>query len=115
MDCTNCGEKCPFVQTGFCKTDRECPNYIESWWTNEKEPQPKLIKDCFPKKFSLEQNQLTHRVYGLQASIVELRNRIYSLEHLIKQLIQQNNSLTAQIEIISPQKGDNLDKLLIGE
>lgn len=96
MDCTNCGDKCAYVKSGFCKTDSECPYYVETWWTNEKEPHPKLVKDCFPKKFALEQNLVVHRVIVLQSVIEELRNKIHGLEHLIAQLINQNNSLFIQ-------------------
>jgi hypothetical protein len=100
MENTNCGENCAYVKSGFCKSDCECPYYVQTWWTNDVDPQPKLVKDCFPKKFAVEQNQVVHRVIVLQSVIEELRNRVTSLENLIRQLIIQNNALCVQNEIL---------------
>lgn len=97
MDCTNCGEKCAYVVNGFCKTDADCPHYIESWWTNEKEAQPKLVKDCFPKRASIQQSQTTHRVFVLQEATEQLRNEVNGLKQAICQLINQNNAICAEV------------------
>ncbi|MEO8894045.1 MAG: hypothetical protein ABI417_21375 [Coleofasciculaceae cyanobacterium] len=103
MECTNCGEKCAYVQSGFCKTDRDCPYFVETLWTHHDHPQPKLIKDCFPKKFVFEQNNLLHQMICVQSVLEELKFRIKNLEEIIKQLILQNNSLCVQNEILSNQ------------
>lgn len=89
MENTNCAENCAFVKNGFCNSDKECPHYIESWWTLDGQNTPKLVKDCFPKKFSLEQNAVVHRMFCLQSSIEQLRNRIHNLENLLNQLVEK--------------------------
>jgi len=101
MECTNCGENCSFVKSGFCKTDRECPFYVESLWTHHDRTQPKLVKDCFPKKFMFEQNNLLHQTICMQSAIEQLNFKVSNLEKVIKELILQNNSLCAQNEILS--------------
>lgn len=74
MDNTACGENCPYVQSGFCKSDKECPHYTESWWIEGSTQQQKLLKDCAPKRLILQSNYHDHRIEGLQISIVEQRN-----------------------------------------
>lgn len=91
MDCSNCGNECSFVKSGFCKTDRECPFYVETWWQLEGNPNPKLIKDCFPKKFALEQNNLLHRFLCMQSVVEDVRNRMAKLESMLEQLMQQSH------------------------
>lgn len=86
MENTNCGCNCAFVKSGFCKTDNECPYFVQTLWQQEGNPNPKLVSDCFPKKFSLEQNQLLHRFLCMQGVLEEQRHRIASLEASIKQL-----------------------------
>lgn len=96
MECTNCGDECSFVKSGFCKIDKECPFFVESWWQLDGQPQPKLIKDCFPKKFIAEQNNLLHRFLVTQSVLEELRNRIDILEKLLKQLINQGQDFLTE-------------------
>lgn len=93
MDCTNCGNECAFVKSGFCQTDKGCPFYLESWWHLEGAQDPKLIKDCFPKKFGVEQNHLLHRFLGLQKAVEQLRNNISRLENIISILIDRDEDL----------------------
>ena len=87
MKNTNCGQECAFVKNGFCQSDKECPNYIETWWKSIEDEHPKLVKDCFPKKFSLEQNALLHRFLSMQSALEQVRNRMDRLEKSICQLI----------------------------
>lgn len=101
MECTNCGDKCAYVQSGFCKTDRQCPYFVESIWTNQETSQPKVVQDCFPKKFIFEQNNLLHQMICVQSVLEELRHKVSNLEEVIRQLILQNNALCVQNEILS--------------
>jgi hypothetical protein len=101
MECTNCGDNCSFVKSGFCQTDRECPFYVESWWQLENKPNPKLIKDCFPKKFALEQNGLLHRFLCMQEVLEDVRNRMNRLELLLDQLINESRQMIIEKRIES--------------
>lgn len=86
MENTNCGEKCAFVKSGFCKSDVECPHFVQSIWQKQGDPTPKTVSDCYPKKFIIEQNQLLHRFLCTQSVVEELRHKVNTLEDAIKQL-----------------------------
>ncbi len=90
MENSNCGDECAFVKSGFCKCDRECPFYVETWWQLEGKPDPKLVKDCFPKKFALEQNHLLHRQLCLQSVVEDVRNRMDRIETMLVNLTSQS-------------------------
>ena len=107
MDCTNCGNECSFVKSGFCKTDKECPFYVETWWQLQGEQNPKLIKDCFPKKFALEQNQLLHRFLCMQSVVEEVRNRMAKLESMLEQLMQQSHEFLLEKTLESLHSKEN--------
>lgn len=103
MEDSSCKEHCSFVKSGFCNSERECPFYVETWWKKQDEQSPKLVKDCFPKKFALEQNHLLHRFLCMQSSLEEMRNRFASLESLLTLLISQSQEVlkeeTKKLEI----------------
>lgn len=96
MENSNCGCECSFVKSGFCKTDKECPFYVETWWQKEGVPDPKLIKDCFPKKFALEQNHLLHRQLCMQSVMEGVRNRMDRIETMLTMLISQSKEFLNQ-------------------
>lgn len=58
---TSC-ENCPFKKMGH----EECPNYIETIWQEEGNPQPVIIKDCAPKRTLLLVQELYNKVFALQ-------------------------------------------------
>lgn len=103
MENTNCGENCSFVKSGFCKCDRECPFYIETWWQNDQSPQPKLVKDCSPKKMTLEQNALLHRFLCMQGVVEDVRNRMDRIEAMLINLTSQSK------EFIQQKSAERLD------
>lgn len=112
MENTCCGENCAYVKSGFCKTDKECPYFVQTLWQKQDDPTPKIVSDCFPKKFALEQNQLLHRFLCMQSVQEELRHKIGNLEHLVKQLIEaltQNYQTQENNLILSNQ--ENLKSL----
>lgn len=75
MENTCCEGKCPFVKTGFCNSVDECPNFVESWWTNAAEPEPKLVRDCAPKRLMKQMAQLQCRLEGVQLANEQARNQ----------------------------------------
>lgn len=87
MNCTNCGDECAYVKAGFVKKDKECPYYLESFWLKDGDQEPTKIKDCFPKKFGLEQNRLLHRFLAVQSVVEDVRNRMDRLESQLDYLI----------------------------
>lgn len=90
MEDTNCGDNCCFVKSGFCKTDKECPFYVESWWIETGKEVPKQVKDCHTKRSSLQQAELHSRMIAMQQSQEQLRNRLSNIENLLAQLIAQS-------------------------
>lgn len=97
MDDTNCGQNCAFVKSGFCKNDCECPFFVETWWELEGNPHPKKVKDCFPKKLTMEQNNLLHRHLCLQSVVEDVRNRMDRIEGMLLRLVSSSNELIAEI------------------
>lgn len=96
MKNTNCAENCCFVKQGFCKTDKECPFFVQTWWKNDLSPDPVIVSDCFPKKFALEQNHLLTKQIVLQSAIEETRNKLDDLEKSVSQLC---NILSKKLEL----------------
>ena len=112
MENSNCGCDCAFVKSGFCNTDRECPFYLESWWQKADEPNPKLVKDCFPKKLAVEQNQLLHRMLCAQGVVEDVRNRMDRLEQMLAQLISQSKEFILEKSSEKLESGQNKYKKL---
>lgn len=100
-DCTNCGDKCPFVKQGFCQTDSECPHYLESWWQDQKTGQQKLVKDCAPKRLLLDSQAMFNRSIAVQGSLDKLEFRLSKLESLLEMLISQSKKFMVEQEINS--------------
>lgn len=86
MKNTNCENNCAFVKAGFCETDTQCPNYVQSLWQEQGNPTPVIVSDCFPKKFALEQNLLLHRFLAMQSVLEQNRNELNDLKTLVSQL-----------------------------
>jgi hypothetical protein len=103
MEHTSCGHKCPFVKTGFCKDETECPNYIESWWVEDKTQETKLVKDCVPKRMMLQINQLQSVVTSAQAASEEARNETLLMKGHFHQLVEQSKQVIRDQEAIQLQ------------
>ncbi len=71
MEDTACKD-CPFKKMGFS----ECPNYIETLWHVEGNPQPKIVKDCAPKRSLLMIQELHNRNFALQKQISQQEGSI---------------------------------------
>lgn len=90
MENTNCGENCPFVVNGTCKTDLHCCNYIESWWTEKEGGKPKLVKDCAPKRTLLMQQDQANYTLNLQQNIDSLKKEVNNLNQMLTSIIMQS-------------------------
>lgn len=87
MDDTSCKDNCPFMKMGACSTEKECPNYVESWWQPTKEGAPKIVKDCVPKRLMLQLMSLQTRLEGVQAASEQNRNECHRMSGLFQALL----------------------------
>lgn len=101
MENTSCGCNCPLVKAGVCKSDYECPNYIESWWKEGENGDPKLIKDCAPKRILMQQGTQAQNLIHVQAAICDLRNTVDKLCSILLDLtVRSREYANKQIEHI---------------
>lgn len=78
---------------------------MESWWQENGQGQPKIIKDCAPKRLLLQQQTEVNRIFALQQSIEEMRNRFLILESSLIQLISQSQEyITQEIKLLEVPK-----------
>jgi hypothetical protein len=92
MDCTACGENCPFVKNKLCPSEKECPNYIESWWQENGQGQPKIIRDCAPKRMLIQQQFEVNRLFAIQQAVEQMRNSLDGLTAILTQLMNQSKN-----------------------
>ena len=110
MEDTHCGDQCPFKKMGYDK----CPNELESWWQPADELQPKLVKDCAPKRMLLMMQQLYNRMDGVQKQQTEVCGQTYRLTEGLKMMAKiqmQGKASPEQIENLEEagliEQGDN--------
>jgi hypothetical protein len=102
MENTACGCECPFVKQGFCASDKECPNYVESWFVERNSSEQRLIKDCSPKRMLLQQQVLQVRFEGVQQALEQARNEYINLGQYLRKLIEASKQvLEKKDEIIT--------------
>lgn len=90
MENTACGENCPFVKNGLCKSDSECCNYNESWWIPNNTEKPVLVKDCTPKRLLLMQHDQVNYTLHLQKEVGLLKKEIAGLTDILMSIIRQS-------------------------
>ncbi len=115
MECTSCKENCPFVKAKLCTSERECPNFMESWWQEGGTGQPKLITDCAPKRMLIQQQIEVNRMFALQQAVEQMRNRLETLEGALAQLIQQSKEYLLQQsekKLLTTKRGKNGSQLI---
>lgn len=109
MEDTACGGKCPWVKSGFCSDVAECPNHVESWWTN-KEGDTKLVRDCAPKRLMIQMQQLLSRFEGVQGAAEQARNETHLMRGHFTHLVEATRAVIEEQESL---KIDNSRKLLL--
>lgn len=77
----------------MCKDVKECPNYLESWWTPAGEGAPKLICDCAPKRLLLQQHHLQIRLEQLQASADASRAEYLNVASQLRCMVDMTQSI----------------------
>lgn len=93
MESTACGKECPFVKQGFCESDKECPNYIETWWQKAQESQPVKLCDCSPKRMVLQQQVMQAKFECVQQALEQSRNQYAELSNYLKNLIEMSKQV----------------------
>ncbi len=101
MENTSCGCNCPFVKQGFCSTEKECPNYVESWWVKHGEETPRKLMDCSPKRLLLQQQLMQARLEGVQQALEQSRNQYDELATYLKSVIQMCKEVVLHQKIVN--------------
>lgn len=96
MDHTSCEGKCPWVKSGFCSNVEECPNFVESWWTEGQTGQQKLVRDCVPKRLMIQIGALQARFEGVQAATEEVRNETMVMKGHFAALVDASHKVIAE-------------------
>lgn len=99
MENTNCGKDCPFVKQGFCNEEKECPNYCENWWINAKDNEPKLIKDCSPKRMLKIFMTLQTKVESVQSALEGCQNEYQKLNGYFITLMEASKKIIESNDI----------------
>lgn len=116
MESTVCAQdECKFVKAKFCKRCVDCPFYVESWWQS-KEGESKLIKDCFPKRSILLQQEMINRSLATQAANEQSRNEFHYMSELftkaMRVLVSSNQLL---LELSTGEKPAEIENKEIKE
>ena len=98
MENTACGENCPFVKQGFCKTDSECPHFVQSVWIEGQSGEHRIVKDCSPKRMLMQQQKLENRLEKVQQALEESRNQYNALSGYLKSLIGMSQIVLKQVK-----------------
>ena len=69
---------------------------MESWWQENGQGQPKIIKDCAPRRLLLQQQTDVNRIFALQQAVEEMRNKFLILESSLSQLVAQSREYVLQ-------------------
>lgn len=99
-------ENCPYKQDG-----KQCPNYIETIWHENDNPQPRVVRDCAPKRNLLLTQELYNRTFSLQKQISQQESEILDTKCTVKQLISAIQYIQEQKEIENSAKKKYIDHL----
>ena len=78
-----CFKDCPLWK----QFGKECPNFIESGWKDEKTGQVKIVKDCAPRRTMLMLQELFNRIVSLEKASNQARNSADNLVNGVCDLI----------------------------
>ena len=79
------------MKSGLCDTEKECPNYCETWWQEGQTGQPKLVKDCVPKRLMIQLARLERKFENVQVANNDMQRQATELTGHFKRLIQISN------------------------
>lgn len=90
-------QDCPFRKQGL-----ECPNFIETFWMEEGNPQPVLVKDCAPKRSMLMIQELYNHTFGMQQQINQAEKEVAHMRIAVTKLFEA-------IRYMEDQRSDEKD------
>ena len=67
-------------------TEEQCPNFVQAWW-RPLEGEPKLVKDCAPKRTMIMIQEHYNRLIGLQQAQEEQRNESTKIVRAFNQIV----------------------------
>jgi len=76
-------EKCPYKAKG-----EECPNYIETIWHEEGNQQPRIVRDCAPRRNLLLTQELYNRIFCLHKQVSQAEGQIEKMRTGFTNMIQ---------------------------
>lgn len=100
-------ENCPFKSMGH----DECPNYIETLWHEQGNTQPRIVKDCAPKRTLLMLQELHSKVFALQQQVVQQEGQILEFRSGISQLFSTIKTIEDEKKLSIQAKNKVLSRL----
>jgi len=91
-DCSTCAFK--------VKDGKKCPNYIETLWHEEGNSQPRIVKDCAPKRTLLMLQELYNRTFSLQKQVSQAESQVHELNGQFKCLMGAIQYVTESSKVI---------------
>ena len=74
-----CTPKCAWYKKYRRRDMQTCPNFMETTWTADNLPGPKIVCDCAPKRALILQIEAFNRMLGLQQAAEKERNMQHTL------------------------------------
>lgn len=102
-------EGCVIYKKLKLKSPEQCPNYILSTWTNDKN-EIKLTKDCTPIKTSLMQAEFHNRLIAIQRAIEQLRNETTWVQ-VVAEVLGKNSGVDLEAFVKERQRIMNVKQL----
>jgi hypothetical protein len=90
---STCTKDCKFWK----KYKDKCPFYIQTTWSKDGEPTPRVVEDCTPKRSMILIMEMSNRFLGLQQATEQERN----MQHrVVEKLIQMQNDSMDTINLV---------------
>ncbi len=87
----------------------QCPNYQETWWTQDKK-KPTLIKDCAPKRTFLMIQDLHNRIIGIQKAQEQQRNENIWVQ-VVAEVLGKNSGVNLESFVEKRQQLQRIEQL----
>jgi len=87
MENTCNAKECKFLEL-LGGDPSNCPNYVEGWW-QPLEGDPKLVKDCSPRRLILMMRNLEIRLLGVQQANEEQRNESNKVMNVFSGIVNE--------------------------
>ena len=100
-------EKCPYWKKFYSrKHGQQCPFFVETTWTQEKEHTPKIVMDCSPKRSLLMQMDLSNRLIGAQKAAEQARNESNRVSESLSTIVQSMQALPVMTDVLEIENAE---------